>query len=425
VTALVGFVVSVLVARRLGPVGFADYTLVVLILSTVGFLANPGIYATANYHLSVDKLTHEDVFVLASGSALVAAVAAGAIAFLALEQLSRGPMMNAWLTIRITISAAVAFSVIGISMDGVAVGVGRIRPLARGLVIISCLYGLAITLLWLRYVLTPATTTLAFCLYQIANSILRIYFAWPGERVSRVPDREATREFLAYGLSVYSGRVVSFLSQRLDTYLVLLLAGEVALGFYSVAANLAGQIKLIPMAVGISLMPNIGPLTPESRARRVNEVGQVTFALVLSSCLALALAGWYLIPVLYGDTFAASRLPLLIMLFGVLAIATCLVMKPYFEAIGRPLLPAGIGVLGTVANGMVSLLLIRPYGLIGASIAYTSSYLIQLILVGLAFSKQSQLPPFSVLDLREGTRKGSQLVLALLGQADRSAVADT
>lgn len=114
--ALMGLGLSILIARLLDPGERGLYALTFLVIGMAGFLANPGIYAGANYFLSSRTWSQEravgSVLVLGTASSLIAAAFAGITQVL----LSAQAMLYAgWPTLLICGGAAM-YS-LGISLD--------------------------------------------------------------------------------------------------------------------------------------------------------------------------------------------------------------------------------------------------------------------------------------------------------------------
>lgn len=420
-----GLVVSVLIARSLGPENLGIYVFIVLIVSTVGHLANPGIYAGANYYLSSHRLPRGKVFTLTVCLTLPGALIGAVISvFSLLVGPLNGSASAANRGLLFGVAIAALFTVIGISFHGITIGIGRIKIASRGLAMTSVLHGSVVAGLWLSDTLTLATCTLAYCSFQIIKAIVYMILTLPVWSDSLRIDRREIKPFLRYSLAVYSGRVLTFLSRRIDSYLVLIIAGQAALGYYSVAANLAGQIGLIPMAVGLSMMPNIGSLTAEASARTVLKTSQIIFVVMLTLGLFIGVAGVAFIPILYGEVFMASIIPLLLMIPGIVAIGVYLIVEPYFQARGLPQIPVKISFVGAMSNGVLCIILIPPYGIVGASMAYTISFLIQTLTTCIAFSKQSSLPLYSLLNIRNGVSNGLDITRNMIHSARVNTVVD-
>ena len=115
-------------------------------------------------------------------------------------------------------------------------------------------------------------------------------------------------------------------------------------------------------------------------------------ALVLLGSLALALVVPWLLPVLYGAAYAPAVLPFLLLLPGTAAISVYNIVEPFFQSRGQPHLPLVITVVGVLANGIATLLLIPRYGMVGAAIGSSFAYGLQLVVLCYAFIRLTHTP---------------------------------
>src|SRR5579859_3786809 len=76
---LVGLLTSILLARALGPEGRGSYALAILLASVASMLANPGLYASANYFLSTQRWQASEAFGTIVLSSLLIGLLSGAV----------------------------------------------------------------------------------------------------------------------------------------------------------------------------------------------------------------------------------------------------------------------------------------------------------------------------------------------------------
>lgn len=421
ITAVSAFGISLLSARVLGPEGRGGYVLALLVINTASFVANPGLYAAANYFASTKKIPLNRLIgstlfmsgICAIGSFLLAI---GSAFLMQTSQTVFAP----YLLVIIGLGAAAA--TISISLSGILFGSGRAKTAAI-LSIVSILLHLGgVTIAWL---LESATLEL-FILFTavmhlfdaLTKTILVCYKQWP--QIATL--RQDFKPILTYGGSVYSGRVLMLLAQKVDTWLLFLLAGQAALGFYSIATSFAEQLWMIPTAVSMVMMANIGAKANDEAADMSATASQTVLAIALPGALVLGIGGIWLIPFLYGEAFAPSVLPFALMLPGILFVSSYLLLEPYFQSRGKPLIPVKITIGGAIANFTLSILLIPPFGLVGAGIAYSTSYFFQLLLTCFAFRNGTQLSILSPVNVFSIIEKASALVRQQLQQRKVQAV---
>ena len=406
----VGFIISVISARTLGPEGRGGYSLALLVMGTAGFLANPGVYAAANYFSSKRHLPKSEVFQTTFALTFFSCISALILA-ISVYYLVMGPHK----VVQTADTIAVAFMVgigaaaqaLGSSMSGILIGSGRIRTVAI-ITLASTLFQGLIALV--NYMIAGNHTVLFYVvlfagaqLFEASGrTVLAGHKSW-----HRFSFRgRQYRQFLTYGTTVHIGRVLFIGAQKADFYLVFILAGQIALGYYGISAMIADQLWLAPMAVSMVMMANIATLSTADAATLTTKTSQVVMLVTIGAALILMPAGILLIPNVYGAEFLPSVVPFLLMLPGMVAISTYAIIEPFFQSRKRPWIPVQITAGGLAANLLLSLLLIPHFGIRGAAIAYTLSYVTQLLLSCIALARFVGIPlsePINILSLlRQG-----------------------
>lgn len=416
VLAISGLVLSLLSARLLGPSGKGAYSLALLIISTTGFLANPGIYSAANYFLSSQRLSLErampPILILSGISGLGAFVIAIFVA-----SLIGNDFTELGHTMILLVGYGSGMFSISISMNGVLYGSHRIKSITTWSMVSGVLQTVLLGVLSLEF---PPTVNLFIGLYvailtldAMAKTILGGWGTWR----SLLFQPSDLLPIVKYGTSVYSGRVLMILAQKIDTYLLYIFAGQIALGYYSIAASFAEQLWMFPAAVNLVMMANIASRPDREAAEITISASQLVVTVATLGSLALALLGFWLIPLLYGEEYRPAVWPFIVMLPGIVAVSSYMLLEPYFQSRGKPLIPVKITLGGALCNLLVSLLLIPPFGINGASIAYSLSYLFQMILAYRAFAKGTKFSFWVPSDIRQPVARGSALWRKYITQA--------
>ncbi|MBX5468892.1 MAG: polysaccharide biosynthesis C-terminal domain-containing protein [Thermoleophilaceae bacterium] len=194
------------------------------------------------------------------------------------------------------------------------------------------------------------------------------------------PSLRLARRIAAYGLRAQVGGLISQLNLRLDYIVLTLFAGPAVLGGYAVASKFAELIKLVGMALTYVLYPKFardGPAKAAVGARRV-----LPRAALLTVALAVPLwsTAGLVVPGVYGASFEAAVTPARIILLGLLLEGVAGVITAFLYGAGRPGLNSWAMAAGLVATVLLDLLLIPPFGAVGAAaasaVAYTTSTLV-------------------------------------------------
>lgn len=198
-----------------------------------------------------------------------------------------------------------------------------------------------------------------------------------------VPDGFPTRRLLQFnaGSFVLFGLYISIL--HLDILLIQWFHGSAATGVYRAALTLAEFLWFVPRILQMTLLHSTSKLWSDEQHEKISSISTRTtrYTLIFTLLLALGLAALArpFVTTYYGPGFEGAVEPLLILIPGALAFA---VARPIF-AIGqgngnlRPLNYAtgAAALINLVGN----LLLIPTYGIHGAAVATTISYLSMLL----------------------------------------------
>jgi O-antigen/teichoic acid export membrane protein len=210
-----GLIISILLARTLGPESFGTYVYVILVISTASFFVNPGIYAAANYFLSTNRQTHFIIFTISFCVSIPFAILAGggvAYWFTYTVSGSEIPMSHA---LFFGVIITTALTVIQLSMNGVVVGIGRIKAISKWLSILSVLHAGIITIFWIRNELDFQVSIGIYCLIHILTAGANLLLAIPGKLDSIAISNQEIKEYISHGLSVYSDASCGFLPSEL------------------------------------------------------------------------------------------------------------------------------------------------------------------------------------------------------------------
>ncbi len=185
---------------------------------------------------------------------------------------------------------------------------------------------------------------------------------------------ELARRSFGFGSRQLASDITLYLMQRIDFFIVLLYLGSKGLGIYSVAVGMAEIIVRLSNEIGSMLFPIF--------AAGNLKAGQPAVALRLLTLLTVGVAGLLglisgpLVRTLFGPAFADAAPAFRLLLVGTVAWSTMNVTWHYISAGGRPQL--GVVVFGLAAgvDVLLNVVLLPHWGVIGASVAATTSYVV-------------------------------------------------
>ena len=217
--------------------------------------------------------------------------------------------------------------------------------------------------LWLACVGAAAGTAISALLTIVL--LLRV----PGRSNAPAP-RWST--LLRYGAAGHVGTVIQNLNYRVDVFVVALFLTTTDVGVYAVAVSLAEGLLLLPNAMGAVVMQRAALRRTGYRATAVTL--RLGLAVAVTGGLGLAAGSRWLVPAVFGDEFSGATSAIVALLPGIVALVVWKTLVNDLAGRGHPgikSISAGVALIATLSGG---LLLIPPFGIVGAAAASSAAY---------------------------------------------------
>jgi O-antigen/teichoic acid export membrane protein len=184
------------------------------------------------------------------------------------------------------------------------------------------------------------------------------------------------KAMVTYGSQIHLRNLVNFLGYRFDVFLVKGLLDSTAVGYYTVATNVAEMLWFLPDSVNVVLLPRVSQMRSEQAARFTPLVGRTVLLITAVMGFVFFLFASPIVTLLYSADFLPAVSPLRIMLIGVVTFSLYKVLSSDLIGRGKALLatiPVAVSLI--VAIGL-NLVLIPRWGIQGTAWAATTSYLL-------------------------------------------------
>jgi O-antigen/teichoic acid export membrane protein len=220
------------------------------------------------------------------------------------------------------------------------------------------------------------------------QTLATLVLAWyVGTRLAGfgAPDLGLARRSLAFGARAHVGRVMQLGNYRLDQWLLGAIAGPRELGLYSVAVAWAEALWFLPTALSSVQRPHLVRAAQREAARLAALVFRAATAITAAIALAMVVAAPVLTAVVFGEEFRGSIDDLRVLVAGAFGMVALKLFGNALVAQNRPgLQSAAIGA-GFVLTVVLDVLLIPPFGGLGAALASTLAYTASGLVVGAIF----------------------------------------
>lgn len=183
--------------------------------------------------------------------------------------------------------------------------------------------------------------------------------------------REITTKGFSYAVPLF----IMGLNYRLDVFIIDYFRGEGTVGIYSQGASLAQMLWLLPEVLALVIFSHSLNAVKEKKFANelLRNLGKMM--LVMGVLLVpIGIVAYYLIPVVYGPTFAESSLVFLVILPGVYLMILFKSLNGDLAARGFPRIAGYVFLPAVILNVVLNFLLIPDYGAVGAALASCISY---------------------------------------------------
>jgi O-antigen/teichoic acid export membrane protein len=297
---------------------------------------------------------------------ILPAVLLGIYAGLELTHFSMPGRMGVALLIGLT-----PVAVVGLCLDAILRAKGDLGVLAATRFLALGLPALAVVLLWVAGTLTVLSMTIV----AVIVVCLVVVYSWA--RLAIWPRRpEPLLPLVGYGSRSAFGTLAAAVSARLDQAMIAPILGAAALGLYSVAVTVASLPLALSFSVGARAFSEIGA-APEERKLAV-AASYIRMALLLSipAAVGVGLLAPMAVPLLYGAAFKASIAPAILLLPSTIALSFLATAELCMSALGRPGRVSLAEGAGTIVGVVALLLLLHPFGIVGAAVATSLDFTI-------------------------------------------------
>lgn len=370
--------VSVLIARALGPEGKGIVAFVLLVVGQASLILSLGVETSLIHYIgrryyNVPELSGATVG-LAIWLGFIGFIASSVV-FLSAKRLVAGPGIIGLLillasSILLAMVAGYQKSVIRVSGRVVEESVTQVLSSFFTLLAVGTafLFGLGLkgilVGIWVASVISSMTIiwlSLKWNLLKLKHIRLLAFDIW--------------KRLISYGLKLHIGSILQALNYRFDIYLVAFFLGAAGVGLYSVAVALAEWLWLIPGALGSVLMQRVATCSNNEEANIImGPINRLTSAVLLISSVFWIMVGWWVIRFLYGEAFTPSYAPMVLLLPGVWALGLWKNLMNDLSVRGFPNSKSYTAGLAVIATVVLNFLLIPRWGIGGAAVASSIAY---------------------------------------------------
>jgi len=396
-------VISIIIARVLGPEGQGIYSLAIFLPSLLINFGNFGFGQASVFYVGRQRYPVEEIF----GNNIILSFLLGIITFLV--GLGIIIFFGNYLFPKVAkIYLFLALFLIPLRfflsfINYLLLGLQRIKEFNFINILQSFVFLTLLSVVLLVFKFAVKATIVANILACLIGAIVLFYLAKKivGNFYLSF-NKFYLKEAFQYGFKVYLGNVIGFLHYRIDIFLINILLNPMAVGFYSIATALAEKIWFVSQSAGIVLFPRVSTETNERNLKEFTPiVCRNVLLITLVSAILLFCLGRSVVVLFYSEKFLDSVLPFQILLMGTVTMSGWRILANDLYGRGKPELNIYVSLASVLLNIILNILWIPRHGIVGAAWATSISYVFAFIIIMVIYSKISRNSIEKVMFLRK------------------------
>lgn len=382
---VLGIVSGIFITRILGPGGRGAYAIFMADLELFGMLLNFSlntslIYFIASRRIPENVLLGITIVMLAGGTILLSIILTGIYFFGQDSFVFPGDHNDLFYIL--FLAAGFVLNTFNGSLSAIFQGRSMFRTVNTVIIANSVFNLVFFAVLFAVYYYSQESIglneVLALTLViNLLNSLLWYYYF--RKRINIKPSfsfsyPDHIRPVAAYSLIAYLSYAVNLINYRLDLWIIEQYRGQEQVGCYSLAVNVAQMFWLVSNPISTVLVPYLS--NPDNHDTSVFQFfSKVNFTTVFLAMILAVILAPILFPLIYGPAFLKSVEPFYYLLPGILFNCTTRIFGTYIQAVNKPEYNLISNVAGALITIPLCFVLIPRYGIVGASITTTLSYL--------------------------------------------------
>lgn len=390
---LLGFVTTILLVRNMSPANFGIFSLIMSFSLTLYYLSNMGLSQAIVFSLGKRNDPVEKIVGLAMILFLGLGFATIAICFLFKNYALHSFLKEVPDTYFRLILVLYFFYLMDSFLLSVTRGLQNfmlfnvrrfLTPVCNilGLFLLLAFWGISLEYVVIVFVGVSGVLTVWFLFKVLSITSFRFEPAWG-----------SVRSFVVYGVKSFLQTLSGHLIYQIDLYIIAYLLGAKEVAFYGIAVGVATLLWYIPNTVGLVLFPALSSIHDEKEIHLFSgQVCRNTLLITAWGGISLGLIGKFLILLFYGTQYSRSVNAMLLILPGVVAMSVYKVLTRNFSSRNRQQISIMAASVSLVVNIVLNFAWIPKYGIDGAALASSVSYVIAAIILVFMIKIESGIP---------------------------------
>lgn len=383
------FVISILLARLLGPEGKGVVTALFVIPNMMVSLADLGIRQASAYYIGKKKYSVQDIL----SSSMLLWLITSVLSMAVVLAYYVFPMTETYSWALIAVGTAYVPAKILVSyFNGILQGQQKIGNMNMKFIIeFSARLILIVVLVWILN-MSVTGAALATFLNMVAVLIYSAYVVSKTGKIKIEYIKGVPQDLFRKGIVFAIAMFVLTLNYKIDIIFLENMVGAYDLGLYSVGVTLAELIWQVPSAIGMVLFARSANSKSDLEAsNRSARLLRLSWPPLIIGSIIFWIGAPFFAEILYGQEFREAGQVIRVLLPGIILMVLFKILNADLAGRGRPLFALKIYLVTLVINIGLNFWLIPEYGIYGAAFASSISYTVGAIIFSIAYHKHTGL----------------------------------
>lgn len=383
------FIISILLARFLGPEGKGIVTALFVFPNMMVSLADLGIRQASAYYIGTKKYSVQEVL----SSSLLLWIITSVISVLVVLIYYLIPLSDNYPFPLILIGVSYAPTKILVAyFNGVLQGLQKISNMNMKFIIeFSARLLFVLLFVWI-FDMGVTGAALATFLNMIA---VLLYSGFVVNKVGNIRlsyFKGIPQGLFQKGIVFAIALFVLELNYQIDIIFLENMVSPSELGIYSVGVTLAQLIWQVPSAIGMVLFSrSANSKTDREASERSARLLRMSWIPIIVGSIIFWMGASFFVSLLYGQEFAEAGQVIRILLPGIILMVLFKILNADLAGRGNPLFALKIYLIALAINIVLNFILIPQYSIYGAAIASSISYTIGSIIFSISYHRATGL----------------------------------
>lgn len=198
------------------------------------------------------------------------------------------------------------------------------------------------------------------------------------------------KQVFNFGCITQLANILHIGNKRISIYFLKMFTGLPAVGVYGAGTQLTEGLRLIGQSISLVQFSEISNTNDKNFAVRITiKLMKFSVLLTIFAVIILLIIPTEVYGLIFGSDFTNLKYVIIALSPGVIALSSNTIFSHYFGGLGRPVISLWANGIGFIITITLAVLLIPPFGYIGAAATASTSYISSVVYQYIIFKKET------------------------------------